>query len=131
MNFFTIKKDYISYIGDDFLTKIALIDDVEKSGVNLKTFILARKMEVEEVISELTPKEVTPGEIVWLIKNDPRILTDGSNNIFFIIGTDGNLWSALAYKYEDGWHFKAVPPYNTKSCNCRLKWLPGCKVFYK
>ena len=118
-----------AYMGSDFKDNLALMKAGD-SPINLKVMILEKRMGAEEVVNELKPVAVNLGELVSTLKNDPRVLKNGSENIFFIIDKNNVLKAVVAYYFEDGWHFGANLPYNTLPCQCRFKWPVGSKVFY-
>jgi hypothetical protein len=51
------------------------------------------------------------------------LLVNGYANIFYIVGTDGNLWVVHAFWYDDGWHVFAYP------VECPDGWGAGRRAF--
>lgn len=125
-NHFTVRKSsgiQIAWLNENF--KLLFLGKIEKNvePATLNLYWLAGESLDAPILAELGERaETSLAHLVELLKKQPNgesgsLLTDGYANIFYIRGTDGNLWPVFARWRSAGWCVHA--------CSVEYPWWRG------
>lgn len=120
MIFFTEGQNNIKSLGQNFKTQYLGVDVPALTPRAYSTRPLTEYMYNRDIISKLTPAELTLTDVSQILVNDSRVLKNNLANIFLVrigtaLATVGAIWN-------EGWHMVLLP-------DDKVGWSAGGLIF--